>query len=189
MYHKSLAGKIFRLAVYLPALMFVACSANSQIYDQSGSINTLSVNLGDTFRKNIENNVVELSYCPDNTCLVFSGTLENEIELADFSLLYLFHASAYVYLVRDMHGKGVFVNNVRKEAESLLSEYNDGCKGDELDMISCSLKNLYGHTDFVVYGTRFDEGSVHKIQMNIKESLDKMNLISVGTYRERFIRK
>jgi len=168
--------------------MLAACSINSQISDQSGSIKTLKMNLGDTFKKKIDSNYVELSYCPDNTCLVFGGPLENESELADFSLLYLFHASSYVYLIRNVHGKGIFINNARNEAESLLVKYNDSCDGDELDIISCSLENLYEYGNLIAYNIRFDENDVHKNPVDIKENIGRNNLISIRTYRERYIR-
>lgn len=189
-YDKSHTVRYFKFVVYLSAvLLLVACSANNQIYDQSGSINTLRVNLGDTFDKRIENNKVEFRYCPDNTCLVFRGPIENENELSDFSLLYLFHSSSYIFLIKDMHGYGIFINNVTKEAESLLSKYMDGCEGDEFDIISCSLINLYEHGNFAVYNTRFDENAVHKDQVNVQESIDKKNLISIGSYRERIMKR
>lgn len=176
--------KIHFIVICIAIIFAAACNREVQSSEQIGSMVFLSKNLGETFSKREEGNTYELKYCPDNTCLIFRGAINQKAELADFALLYLGFASSYVYLANDLHGYGVFLDKIDVISGKLIGKYKDGCSGGEYDVVSCTFRNLQRIGDVSVSFSRLDEGETHIQQLNLDNETSSKKLAGVSKRRK-----
>ena len=127
----------------------------------------------------MNNEQVHLSYCPDNTCVVFSGKRQYLDQLSDFSLLYLYHISSYVYLTRDMHGNGIFIDKARSSAEQLEENYATTCSEEFAKRLSCVMQGLVNSSSFYVRNVRLDEGGRYFSSLDLEKSLSEENILKI----------
>lgn len=97
--------------------------------------------------------LTELSYCPDNTCDVFSMPLSiDHDEFYDFVLMYLYYKSGYLYLeeIKDRYWA--------EHIDHISDKYSAGMSKPSDDMdIDCILKTLALKNDITVVFFRNDE--------------------------------
>ncbi len=160
---------IFLISVFLLS----SCMLNTKKDTEIDMYRVLKKSLGDTFSKKISGEIVELRYCPDNTCEIFIANKKQQKELAHFTLLYLSYASSYVYLDKNMHGNGIFIEIVGDHANSLLTQYGNDCAGDKLDIINCSLLKLYTKGMIIVDFIRFDEGEERRTNCKVEDIINR----------------
>lgn len=168
--HSLFSGIKATSIVSLFSFMFSIASYATQNSQQS-SIEVLKKNLGDTFNIKDTGEETQLCYCPDNTCLVFSSKSTHRNELGDFAVLYLSNISSYVYLFTNMHGHGVFVDNLSEYSKELLNTHKGNCSGDNYTMIGCILLELQKKYSVKVISSRYDEEVYTTITVNLADKV------------------
>ncbi len=161
--------------------LFSAFSCNSLPNQASGlnSIDIMKELLGDAFSYENKDGKAYLYYCPDNTCVSFIGKSSDIDELSDFSLLYLYHLSSYVYLSRDMHGNGIFIDEAKEGVVEIESEYAKSCSVEIVERLSCIMWGFIENYKFDVRSIRFDEGRKVFTSVNLHEKITKDNIVKI----------
>jgi hypothetical protein len=84
-----------------------------------------------------EKTVKVVQYCPDNTCDVFQTSKEIPInDLKEFSALYLYYVSGYVYLRIPVFEMVPFRKKHQSYVRTILEKHADQCPGPELEAAS-----------------------------------------------------
>lgn len=100
-----------------------------------------------------KNSQWEISFCPDNTCDVIRAPLAADPKaVADFTLLYLFYGSSYVYL------KQFVLKDAPSFARSTLERLKGTCRGDEVEVASCAMLAVAKSNRIAIAFSRTDEG-------------------------------
>jgi len=120
-----------------------------------------------------------VSYCPDNTCeIIKAPSAANAQDLADFTFLYLYYASGYVYL-EDFCLKGGKLN-----AAMILESHKDHCSATgEFGKASCVLGKLARRTGVSLSFGRKDLGQYGEQAEDIQEALAERSISSVKKWQ------
>jgi hypothetical protein len=120
-----------------------------------------------------------ISYCPDNTCDVIRAPKRVPRKvLGEFSLLWLYYASGYVYLKR-FHEVDAppFVAEV-------LERHIQGCvKESEYAMASCVLTRMAVENKIRLAFRRYDEGGVFEGPNDAKAYLSEARIREVNAWQ------
>ncbi len=119
---------------------------------------------------NVEHHaLIELSYCPDNTCDMFSMPVsDDQVKFYDFVLMYLYYKSEYIYL-REIKDR-FWMEHI----DDISSKYSVGMGKPLNDNdIDCILKALADNYDISVAFSRFDENVKHTAPVVLKKCNSK----------------
>ncbi len=120
----------------------------------------------------------EVSFCPDNTCDVIrvpSSTPASVI--GDFTLLYLYYASGYIYL------KNFYLVDARPYVPAVLARYSGKCpKSPELATAACVMNSLAAQHAIRLSFRRSDEGQTGESIRDPKRELSEAHLIEIKSW-------
>ncbi len=173
----------YTAALFLIAIVVASCAVKKERIRETNSIYILDKYLVDTFSSETQGNEVRLKYCPDNTCVLFSGPISSQDELGTFALLYLYYVSTYVYLTHDLHGYGVFTDNLEKHLGDIQSKYIDVCYGEYVERVRCLVNSYLNDYSFVIRKIRIDEGLTSITEVDIEAALAKERLLNIKARR------
>ena len=107
-----------------------------------------------------------VTYCPDNTCDLFRAPASvDRVAIGDFSVLWLYYATGYIYLER-------FEKDARPLVRETLERYSAVCPPtSEEQTASCVLTGLAKSHRIRLAGRRSDEGQTGEWREGISEKL------------------
>lgn len=120
-----------------------------------------------------------ISYCPDNTCDVIRAPKQVSREvLGDFTLLWLYYASGYIYL------KGFVQVDAPPLVAAALDRRSGGCRREsEFVLASCVLSTIAESNKIRLAFRRSDEGATVENRETIKESLSEARIREVKAWQ------
>ncbi len=123
----------------------------------------------------------QISFCPDNTCDVIRlprGTPASVV--GDFTLLYLYYASGYIYL------KNFYRIDARPYVPAVLARYSAACpKSLELAAAACVMSDLATQYSIRISDRRFDEGHTEETIIDPKKELSEVHLRETKSWQEK----
>jgi hypothetical protein len=120
-----------------------------------------------------------ISYCPDNTCDVIRAPKQvSRAVLGDFSLLWLYYASGYIYL------KGFIEIDAPPLVAAALDRRSGGCRREpEFALASCVLSTMAESNKIRLAFRRSDEGGTVEGRKTIKESLSEARIGEIRAWQ------
>ena len=148
-------------------------------FSGGGAMAVLTHSFGSQLTAQVRGEIRVISYCPDNTCEVFSAPAKtSEGNLAEFALAYLFYASGYTYLEAFVRGAG------QSEAHSILDRERGTCaSSDQIELASCVLQSLARRHSISVTLVRQDEGARIQTPVRLKAELAVSQLRRTEAWR------
>ena len=109
-----------------------------------------------------------VAYCPDNTCDLIRAPADIEKEvLGDFTLLYLYYVSDYIYLKPFYEGKAKSI------IEATMTRRLHGCATDRtIATAACVLRAMAIEHKITLWSAVYDEGEENEKAKAIDETLD-----------------
>lgn len=124
-----------------------------------------------------------VKYCPDNTCDVFQASKKIPInDLKQFSALYFYYVSGYIYLEKPIIEKTPFRKKNQDYVHSVLEKHAEQCKGPELEAASCVLTHLAKKWNIKSQFIRYDEGENIIVTQEIEKELSIEKLQSTQNW-------
>jgi len=169
-----------KLLLIFSMSMLMSCSQAEDVSNKN-AINVLKSSLGDAFSVNNVNKELVYRYCPDNTCEEIMSDKNNYKNLNEFSLLYFYYASGYVYLKMNNNG-GSFIETAQKHVKNIVTN-DKQCGGDEYQVASCIMLRLL-RSGITGISIRYDENIESKMVLNLKKLSSIDNLHRIVSWRE-----
>jgi hypothetical protein len=121
----------------------------------------------------------EVSFCPDNTCDVIRAPRSTPASvIGDFSLLYLYYASGYIYLKR------FCLVDARPYVPVVLARYSGKCpKSPELATAACVMKGLVTQHAIRLSFRRSDEGHTGESILDPNKEFSEAHLIKIKAWQ------
>lgn len=148
------------------AAILAAAPAESSEFD---ALSELSKYLGGSISIEVKDGMTRLSYCPDNTCDIFTRPADGDVDtLIEFTYLYYVFVLSYYYDEVEAFRENQQVAQVRR----LLEENATGCE-QGMDDIPCVLLSMAETGKIGLLFYRFDEGYGAESPSSIRSSVDQ----------------
>lgn len=148
------------------AVIFGAGPARSSEFDV---LSELAKYLGGSLSIDVKDGMTRLSYCPDNTCDIFTRPAERDVEtLIEFTYLYYVFVLSYYYEEVEAFRENQQPDQVRR----LLEEHAAGCE-QAVEYVPCVLLSMAENSEIGLKGYRFDEGSGSEWPSNMRSKVDQ----------------
>jgi hypothetical protein len=110
-----------------------------------------------------------VSFCPDNTCNIIRAPRATPANaIGDFSALYLYYVSGYVYL------KSFYNTDARPYMPSILERNAAKCQSSaEFAQAACVLNGLAKKHSIKIAFSRLDEGSAQETKLDVANELNE----------------
>jgi hypothetical protein len=120
-----------------------------------------------------------VSYCPDNTCDVIRAPKDmSRAALGDFTLLWLYYASGYIYLQRFVE------TDAPPYVQQVLERRSGSClREPELTLASCVLSTMAASNKLRLSFRRSDEGATVETRKSISDSLSEARIGEVRAWQ------
>ena len=122
-----------------------------------------------------------VSYCPDNTCDVIRAPKDmSRAALGDFTLLWLYYASGYIYLQRFVE------TDAPPYVQQVLERRSGSCPREpELALASCVLSTIAVSDKLRLFFRRSDEGATVETRKAISDSLSEASIAEVRAWQTK----
>lgn len=150
------------LAVF--AVILTAAPAKSSEFD---ALSELSKYLGGSISIEVKDGMTRLSYCPDNTCDIFTRPAHRDVDtLIEFTYLYYVFVLSYYYPEVEAFRENQPVDQVRR----LLERHATGCE-QAVEYVRCVILSMAETYEIGLKGYRIDEGSGSEWPSNMRSKV------------------
>jgi hypothetical protein len=121
----------------------------------------------------------EVAFCPDNTCqVIYAPATTPAAAMGDFTLLYLYYASGYIYL------KNFYLTDAKPYIPGVLARSAPQCgQGPELVRASCALSALADKHNIRLASRIYDEGEIGEAPTEARNELSEPKLKEIKSWQ------